>query len=256
MKFTLTKPKMESILNLALLSGYYDKSELVGDNGSLWIEDSQSAHIITYGKFEQDFGFLDSDMNGRIVITQTLADALKTFDCPNVTLNADDNKIRIEGGSWKYEENPQQPTGKRFDYKMVDWQFGEIEGEKSEVFILPEFVANTIPEFAFTIDKEELKTLPTKASEYTFISKDGGVIVEVEQLGKLTTELQISSSYKTNEEHKASVFGAEFQKALSNFDAGEIAVFVATDFIILSSRQNKKDVVIGLALQAQGNIVV
>lgn len=251
-RITLPKVKMESIFNLALLNSgsktIHDKAELFVEDDKLYLNDNQIVHVLSYAEFERSYGFteLSMDTGSPIVVTATLLDAMKSFDCQDITLTENNGKIKIEGGKWTYEENSQVPLNNRFDFKVENFVDTNVNG------LIPSNVKNTIQSY-FVTEKSELIKLPQVPS-YKFEIKDNKVFAEMEQLGVMTAELDCSSI--GSESVEASLFGAEFQHVLSNFDEGEIRVNISNDFVIFSQDNNEKKIMIGQAMQIQGSIQV
>lgn len=259
-KITLPKAKMESIFNLALLSSgsktIHDKAELFVEDDKLYLNDNQIVHVLSYAEFERGYGFTElSEIVDPIVITSTMLEALKSFDCQNVTLTQNDGKIKIAGGKWTYEENSQLPLNNRFDFKVKNCTGVNVNG------LIPENVQNTIKSY-FVTEKSELVKLPQVPS-YKFViqtslapNTQGNkiVLVEMEQLGVMTAEIDCSSI--GGELLEASLFGAEFQHVLSNFDEGEICVNISNDFVIFSQDNVDKKIMIGQAMQIKGSLKV
>ena len=108
-KIALQKAKMESIFNLALLSSgsktIHDKAELFVKDDNLYINDNQIVHVLSYAEFERGYGFTELSVpeDIPIVVTSTLLEAMKSFDCQDVTLTQNNGKIKIECGKWTYE---------------------------------------------------------------------------------------------------------------------------------------------------------
>ena len=245
MKFTLPKPKLEAVFRLALLSGYHDKAELFGNSNSLYINDNQAVHVLTYAKFEQSYGFTDLNLERPAVRTPTLASALKSFDCKDVTLNSNSDIVTLDCGSWHYEENAQQPTNNKFDFEIQ-----ELTG--SVKALAP---ANISYKFGFSLEKSELSKIPA-SPDYTFVSKDTNLSIEMEHLGKMNVKLDCIGVLEQNIDFRGSIFGAEFQNSLKNFEEGEMSLICGDNFIILSQQTPDKRIMIAIALQALGNIVV
>lgn len=251
-KITLSKVKMESIFNLALLSSgsktIHDKAELFVKDDKLYINDNQIVHVLSYAEFERGYGFteLSMDVQIPIVITSTLLGAMKSFDCQDITLTQSDGKIKITGGKWTYEENSQIPLNNRFDFIVEHVQDVNVNG------LIPSNVKDTIQSY-FITEKSELAKLPQVPS-YKFDIKDSKVFAEMEQLGVMTAELDCSDVGGINIE--ASLFGAEFQHVLSNFDEGTIRINISNDFVIFSQDNTEKKIMIGQAMQIKGSLKV
>ena len=251
-KIALPKAKMESIFNLALLSSgsktIHDKAELFVKDDNLYINDNQIVHVLSYAEFERGYGFTELSVpeDIPIVVTSTLLEAMKSFDCQDVTLTQNNGKIKIEGGKWTYEENSQVPLNNKFDFDVVSVQEPNVNG------LIPSNVKDTIQSY-FVTEKSELTKLPQVAS-YKFDIKDGKVFAEMEQLGVMTAELDCSQA--SGKDIEASLFGAEFQHVLSNFDEGEIHVNISNDFVIFSQDNNEKKIMIGQAMQIKGSLKV
>ena len=185
-KIALPKAKMESIFNLALLSSgsktIHDKAELFVKDDNLYINDNQIVHVLSYAEFERGYGFTELSVpeDIPIVVTSTLLEAMKSFDCQDVTLTQNNGKIKIEGGKWTYEENSQVPLNNKFDFDVVSVQEPNVNG------LIPSNVKDTIQSY-FVTEKSELTKLPQVAS-YKFDIKDGKVFAEMEQLGVMTAE--------------------------------------------------------------------
>jgi len=250
-QITLPKAKMESIFNLALLSSgsktIHDKAEIFIEDDKLYLNDNQIVHVLTYAKFERDYGFTELSSDGddqHLVITSTMLDALKSFDCQNVALTENNGKIKITGGKWTYEENSQVPLNKKFDFEIQDNDAGLIPGG-TEI--------NYKAQFKTT--KEELSKLP-QVQSYKFLVNQDKVIVEMEQLGVMTAEIDCSKIHVDIGTVEASLFGAEFQHVLSNFDESDIFVNLSDDFVLFSQIGNEKKIMIGQAMQIQGSIQV
>ena len=250
---TLPKAKMESIFNLALLSSgsksLHDKAELFVKDDKLYINDSQIVHVLSYAEFERGYGFTELDVESPIVITATILEALKNFDCSVVTLLVKGNgKTKITGGKWSYEENSQVPSNGQFEFSVEEHEHGGL---------VPDNVKNAITGF-FKTEKDELSKLPQVPS-YKFVMKQENnlqpkVLVEMEQLGVMTAELDCSQA--SGKDIVASLFGAEFQHILSNLEEGEITINVSDDFVLFSQEVNGKKVMFGQAMQIKGSIQV